>query len=48
MKTYSIFPEPVSVFKYEDNPKVLRNVRKIIESTDPSGQQDGRSWWMND
>ena len=48
MKTYSIFPEPVSVFKYDENPKVLKNVRKIIESNDPSGQQDGRSWWMND
>jgi len=48
MKTYSIFPEPVSVFKYEDNIKVLKNVRKIMESTDPSGQQDGRSWWQND
>ena len=47
MKTYSIFPEPVSVFKYDENPKVLKNVRKIIESNDPSGQQDGRSWWMN-
>ena len=35
MKTYSIFPEPVSVFKYDDNLKVLKNVRKIIESTKP-------------
>ena len=48
MKTYSIFPEPVSVFKYKDNPKVLRNVRKITDSTKPDGHQDGRSWWMND
>jgi|SRR5210317_622071 uncharacterized protein (TIGR02466 family) len=48
MKTYSIFPEPVSVFKYDDNLKVLKNVRKIIESTKADGYQDGRSWWQND
>jgi len=48
MQTYSIFPEPVSVFHYKENKSVLEKVRDIIRLNPPSGQQDGRLWWMND